>query len=125
MKIKKLEKEIQVLHQKTNINFEHCKLQPDDICSPCLCVDHEKLLTIIKSYCDCQNLQPKRDWLEHKQVGRKINGVYKIHQNIFKTIQIYWDQTTDGAEASIFEDKIEHIMHYMVLFYVWTKFINK
>ena len=88
-------------------------------------MDHEKLLTIIKSYCDCQNLQPKRDWLEHKQVDRKINGVYKIHQNIFKTIQIYWDQTTDGAEANISEDKIEHIMRYMVLFYVWTKFINK
>ena len=30
---------------------------------------------IKKYYCDCQNLQPKRDSLEHKQVGRKVDGV--------------------------------------------------
>ena len=32
-----------MLHQKTNINFEYCNLQPDDICSPCLCKDDARV----------------------------------------------------------------------------------
>ena len=36
-----LQKEIQELYQKTNFNFDHCKLQPDDICGPCVCRDDE------------------------------------------------------------------------------------
>ena len=102
LKIQNLEKEnkyqqkdIKVLHQKTNINFEHCKLQPDNICGPCLCRDDERVLK--KYYCDCQNLQPKCDCLQYKQFGVKVNGVYKIHQNILKIIQVYCDQTTDGG----------------------------
>ena len=31
-----LQMEIYMLHQKTNINFECCKLQPDNVCGPCL-----------------------------------------------------------------------------------------
>ena len=80
LKIQRLEKEneyqrkiIKVLHQKTSINFEHCKLHSDNICGPCLCRDDARVLK--KYYCDCQNLQPKRDCLEHKQVGRKVDGV--------------------------------------------------
>ena len=71
-----LRKEIQVLQQKTNINFEHCQLQPDDICGPCLCRDDEKLLK--RYYCDCQKLQPKRDCLQYKQVGIKVNEYTKF-----------------------------------------------
>ena len=29
-----LQNKINMLHQKTNINFEYCKLQPDDLCGP-------------------------------------------------------------------------------------------
>ena len=71
LKIQKLEeenqyllKEMKMLHLKTNINFEYCKLQPDDICGPCLCKDDTKVFK--KYYCDCQNLQTRHDCLEHK-----------------------------------------------------------
>ena len=42
--IQKLQEEINMLHQKTNINFEYCKLQPHDICGPCLCTDDGRVL---------------------------------------------------------------------------------
>ena len=76
-------------------------MQPDNICGPYLCSDDEKVLK--KYYCDCQNLQPRHDCLEHKQVGRKVDGVYKIHQNILKIIQVYCHQTTDRGGWALFQ----------------------
>ena len=93
LKIKKLENENQYLlgemnmpPLRTNIKFEYCKLRPDNICGPCLCKDDAKVSQ--KYYWGCQNLQPRRDCLEHKQVGRKVDRLYKIHQNILKIIQV-------------------------------------
>ena len=41
---KALQEKIQELHQKTNYNFDQCKLQTDDICDPCLCRDSKGVL---------------------------------------------------------------------------------
>ena len=93
LKIKKLENENQYLlgemntpPLRTNIKFEYCKLRPDNICGPCSCKDDAKVSQ--KYYWGCQNLQPRRDCLEHKQAGRKVDRLYKIHQNILKIIQV-------------------------------------
>ena len=72
-----LEQEIQSLRQKISDISAYCQLQPDDICGPCNCRDDDRLLK--KYYCDCQNLQLKRDCLEFKQYGIKIKGNYKVH----------------------------------------------
>lgn len=61
-------------------------------------IDYLKNIT-----CDCQNLQPKRDCLEFKQYGIKINGIYKVHQNIFKIIQVYCDQEKDGGGWTVIQ----------------------
>ena len=54
-----LEADVMALQQRTNIDFEYCKLQSDGICGPCLWRYDERLLK--KYYCGCQNFQVKQD----------------------------------------------------------------
>ena len=96
-----VEYEIKSLRKKLSYISEFCQLQPDDICGPSICRDDDRLLK--KCYCNCQNLQPKRDCLEFKQHGITINGIYKVHQNILKIIQVYCDQKKDSGGWTVIQ----------------------
>lgn len=93
--IQNLNQQTYNLQVKIDSSAEYCKLLSDNVCGACKCKDDYQLAA--KHYCDCQNLQPKRDCLDFMQNGVKISGVYKIHQNNLRTIQVYCDQETDGG----------------------------
>ena len=42
-----LQKEINMLNEKTNINFEYCKLKSDDLRGTYLCKDDARVLIVI------------------------------------------------------------------------------
>ena len=117
--LRKIQKEIEILKQEQSFLYEYCQLKPRDICGPCVCRDDDRLSK--KYYCDCRNLQTKRDCLEYKQNGIKINGVYKVHQNLLKIIQVYCDQTTDGGGWAVFQRRVDGSVSF---FRDWENYKN-
>ena len=93
--VRQLQHENQLLKKRIDSSSPYCKLLPTTICGPCQCKDDDKIEK--KYYCDCQNLTPRRDCLQFYQGGVKVDGIYKVHQNNLKTIQVFCDQTTDGG----------------------------
>ena len=118
-KVEALEKENHIFRVTIGSYVEYCKLLPDDVCGACQCKDDDRLLE--KYYCDCQNLQAKRDCREFYQCGIKINGIYIVHQNILKIIQVYCDQKTDGRGWTVIQRRVDGSVNF---FRDWINYKN-
>ena len=105
LKINNVEKQLESVTKKIQVlEKENYELRIK-LCGPCKCKDDDRLIN--RYYCDCQNLQAKRDCREFYQFGVKVNGIYKVHQNILKIIQVYCDQAIDDGGWTIIKRRVD------------------
>jgi len=58
-------------------------------------------------YCDCRYAEPARDCLEHLNKGKHVDGIYRVHQNIGKVIDVFCDQTQDDGGWMVIQRRID------------------
>ena len=109
----------ELFYLKSKDRFENgiCDLNADK-CGTCYC--REDYNTIQKYYCDCRAKPVRRDCKDHYQQGERVNGLYRINQNILGAmVQVYCDQTTDGGGWTLIQRRVDGATNF---YRNWTEY---
>ena len=74
------------------------------VCGPCTCFTEYQVNT--RHYCNCEYLKPMRDFLAFKKAGYNISGLYRIHMNNGKRVEVFCDQQTDNGGWTVIQRRM-------------------
>lgn len=94
----------QLLEKMTNVNGGLSSRCNENSCGPCACYTDYQLSK--KYYCNCEHLEPERDCLAFRNVGYKISGLYLVHLNSDKAVEVFCDQETDDGGWTVIQRRL-------------------